>query len=100
MKETMRIAVKAVLGVSLSCLLFVVAQTLFESISHLPAAVVAQYLTKSQATNLMATPLILIIMSIVTFVLTVVYAAVKVVRMRRDPGSNEEAGHYGEVTSN
>ena len=48
----------------------------------------------------MATPLILIIMSIVTFVLTVVYAAVKVVRMRRDPGSNEEAGHYGEVTSN
>lgn len=100
MKETMRIAVKAFLGVSLSCLLFVVAQTLFESISHLPAAVVAQYLTKSQATNLMATPLILIIMSIVTFVLTVVYAAVKVVRMRRDPGSNEEAGHYGEVTSN
>ena len=100
MKETMRIAVKAVLGVSLSCLLFVVAQTLFESISHLPAAVVAQYLTKSQATSLMATPLILIIMSIVTFVLTVVYAAVKVVRMRRDPGSNEEAGHYGEVTSN
>ena len=100
MKETMRIAVKAVLGVSLSCLLFVVSQTLFESISHLPAAVVAQYLTKSQATNLMATPLILIIMSIVTFVLTVVYAAVKVVRMRRDPGSNEEAGHHGEVTSN
>ena len=48
----------------------------------------------------MATPLILIIMSIVTFVLTVVYAAVKVVRMRRDPGSNEEAGHHGEVTSN
>ena len=100
MKETMRIAVKAVLGVSLSCLLFVVAQTLFESISHLPAAVVAQYLTKSQATNLMATPLILIIMSIVTFVLTVVYAAVKVVRMRRYPGSNEGAGHHGEVTSN
>ena len=100
MKETMRIAVKAVLGVSLSCLLFVVAQTLFESISHLPAAVVAQYLTKSQATNLMATPLILIIMSIVPCVLTVVYAAVKVVRMRRDPGSNEEDGNHGEVTSN
>ena len=100
MKETMRIAVKAVLGVSLSCLLFVVAQTLFESISHLPAAVVAQYLTKNQATNLMATPLVLIIMSIVTFVLTFVYAAVNVARMRRATGSNEESGHHGEVASN